>query len=455
MVINMTTKTPINDYIKEYCESDFSRFHMPGHKGQKLHGLEAFDITEINGADYLYEADGVIAKSEKLTSQIFGSKKTLYSTEGSSLSIKTMLNIVSQNRKDFSQNPLILAPRNVHKAFINGCCLLDIDVEWIYSNDISQGLCSCIVTADEVDIAIRECERIPDAVYITSPDYLGNIADVKGISQVCHEKNIPLIVDNAHGAYLKFLDKSLHPIDLGADMCCDSAHKTLPVYTGGSYLHISKSAPNSWAECSKEAMALFASTSPSYLIMESLDKCCGELQSDLPQRIRDCAKNILSIQKNIKSLGWDIRQNEPLKLTIYSQSMGYSGNELAQILREKKIECEYADKSCVVLMCSPYNKENDFKRLISTFSQISRKGKLEVNHGEQFEISRAITKMPIRQAFFSKSKKISVEYAEGKICGKPALSCQPSIPIIFPGELITGDIIEILKSYGIFEISVI
>ena len=137
MVINMTTKTPINDYIKEYCESDFSRFHMPGHKGQKLHGLEAFDITEINGADYLYEADGVIAKSEMLTSQIFGSKKTLYSTEGSSLSIKTMLNIVSQNRKDFSQNPLILAPRNVHKAFINGCCLLDIDVEWIYSNDIS------------------------------------------------------------------------------------------------------------------------------------------------------------------------------------------------------------------------------------------------------------------------------------------------------------------------------
>ena len=106
-------------------------------------------------------------------------------------------------------------------------------------------------------------------------------------------------------------------------------------------------------------------------------------------------------------------------------------------------------------MCSPYNKENDFKRLISTFSQISRKGKLEVNHGEQFEISRAITKMPIRQAFFSKSKKISVEYAEGKICGKPALSCQPSIPIVFPGELITGDIIEILKSYGIFEISVI
>lgn len=455
MVINMTTKTPINDYIKEYCESDFSRFHMPGHKGQKLHGLEAFDITEINGADYLYEADGVIAKSEEITSQIFGSKRTLYSTEGSSLSIKTMLNIVCQNRNDFNQSTFILAPRNVHKAFINGCSLLDIDVKWIYSNDISQGLCSCIVNADEVANAIKECERIPDAVYITSPDYLGTIADIKGISEVCHEKNIPLIVDNAHGAYLKFLDKSIHPIDLGADMCCDSAHKTLPVYTGGSYLHISKSAPNGWAECSKEAMALFASTSPSYLIMESLDKCCGELQGDLSHRIRACAKNILSIQKNIKSLGWDIRQDEPLKLTIYSQSMGYTGDELAQILREKKIECEYADISSVVLMCSPYNNENDFKRLISAFSQIRKKDKIEVKNRAQLKIPRAIIKMPIRQAFFSKSKKISVEYAEGKICGKPALSCQPSIPIIFPGELITKVIIEILKSYGIFEINVI
>ena len=455
-VMKMIKKTPINDYINKYCKADFSRFHMPGHKGIKLHGLEPFDITEINGADYLYEADGIIAKSEEVTSQLFGTAKTLYSTEGSSLSIKTMLNIVCQNRKDFQRKASILAPRNVHKAFINGCCLLDIDVHWIYPNDLSKNLCSCLVTVSEVERTIDECETLPDAVYITLPDYLGNLADITGIAEVCHKKDIPIIVDNAHGAYLKFLDQSLHPIDLGADMCTDSAHKTLPVYTGGSYLHISKNAPNGWAGCAKEAMSLFASTSPSYLIMESLDKCCGELQSDLPQKIRECAGIVSSVQHSIEELGWDIQQNEPLKLTVFSQNMGYTGEELSQLLRDKKIECEYADLNCIVLMCSPYNKQEDYQRLVDAFSEIKPKGSLadmEVN--ELIKIPKAIIKMPIRQAFFSKCTRISVDLAEGKICGKPALSCQPSIPIVFPGELITAEIIKILKSYGIFEISVI
>ena len=452
----MKKKTPINDYIKQYCNDDFSRFHMPGHKGIKLHGLEHFDITEIAGADYLYEPEGIISQSEELTSKLFGTAKTLYSTEGSSLSIRTMLNIICSCRKDFSKRALILAPRNVHKAFINGCCLLDIDVGWIYSSVEFESLCSCLVTAEDVIRAIEEYESVPDAVYITSPDYLGNLADITKIAEVCHAKGIPLIVDNAHGGYLKFLNRSLHPIDLGADMCVDSAHKTLPVYTGGGYLHISKNAPKCWAECSKEAMALFASTSPSYLIMESLDKCCGELQGDLPQRIRECAEVISNVQKKIRSYGWDIYQNEPLKLSICTESMGYTGIELAEILRSRKIECEYADTSYVVLMCSPYNKKADFSRLVNAFSEIKSKGNIaNVKNAQQTKMPRAITKMSIRQAFFAKSKKISIEFAEGKICSKPALSCQPSIPIIFPGELITGDIIKILKSYGIYQISVL
>ena len=446
-------KTPINDYIDSYCHSGFSRFHMPAHKGRILHGLEQWDITEIAGADYLFEADGIIAQSEKLTSEVFGSGATLYSTEGSSLSIKTMLGIIAQCRNNKSQKALIIAPRNVHKAFINGCCLLDIEVKWVYPDSPSAELCSSSVTADDIEKAIKECDRKPDAVYITSPDYLGNIADLGEISAVCKKHSIVLAVDNAHGAYLKFLEKSLHPIDSGADICCDSAHKTLPVYTGGSYLHISKTAPSEFFGCAKSMMALFASTSPSYLIMGSLDKCCGELQGDLPERIRECVKKVSKTAEKIRLLGWDVRQSEPLKLTIYSDSMGYSGNELAEILRKHKIECEYADLRCMVLMCSPYNDEVDFSRLEKAFAE-TPKGN-DIADSETDFIPHAIVKMPIRQAYFSDYKNVSVDDASGRICARTALSCTPSIPIIVSGELITKDIIKILKKYSIFTIDVI
>lgn len=449
----MSKRTPINDYIENYCTEGVSRFHMPGHKGQVLHGLEPFDITEIDGADYLFEADGIIAQSERLTSELFGSGATLYSTEGSSLSIKTMLGIVCQCRKDLGTRPLIIAPRNVHKAFINGCCLLDIDVKWVYPKSPSAQLCSSEVTAEDIAQTIAQCERTPDAIYITSPDYLGNMADIQGISAVCKAHGIPLLVDNAHGAYLKFLQPSLHPIDLGADMCADSAHKTLPVYTGGSYLHISKGAPKGFAACAKSAMAIFASTSPSYLIMGSLDKCCGELHGNLPEKIRSCAERVAIAAEKIGSHGWDARQSEPLKLTIFSEDMGYSGGELANILRKHKIECEYSDLKCVVLMCSPYNSETDFCRLESAFGKIS-KGSVKLDT-EIDILPHAIVKMSIRQAYFSPCERVSIDHAEGRICAKTALSCQPSIPVVVSGELITGNIIKILKRYGILYIDVI
>ncbi len=443
--------TPINDFVNEYKNKKNSRFHMPGHKGIPVHGMEPLDITEIKGADYLYEAEGIIAESEELTSRLFGTERTLYSTEGSSLSIKSMLAVIAFCCKDTAYKPYIIASRNVHKAFIDGCCLLDIDVDWVYAEK-SGGLCSSLVTADEIEYAIKNAKRKPDGVYVTSPDYLGNILDIESIAKVCHKYGVILAVDNAHGAYLKFLEKSCHPIDLGADICADSAHKTLPVYTGGSYLHISANAPKEFAECAKSAMSLFASTSPSYLIMQSLDKCCGELYGELPEKIRRCGVRIADLCGKIKSYGWDIRQNEPLKLTIYANKSGYRGSELSQLLREYKIECEYADVNCVVLMISPYNTQKDFQRFEKAMKNISQK---EPIIPDDIKVVKAVKKMTIRQAYFSSCRNVSVENAEGKICARSAISCQPSVPVIAPGELVTSEIVKILKKYGILTINVL
>lgn len=180
---------------------------MPGHKGQKFHGLEALDITEIKGADYLFESEGIIAQSEAKMAEAYGSRRTFYSAEGSSLCIKAMLGIVCRSGQ--GKKITVAAPRNVHKAFINACILLDIDVEWIYPKGEFTSICAGSVTPEEVEKVLAETEV--DCVYVTSPDYLGDLSDIKGMSEVCRKYGVPLLCDNAHGAYLKFLPESLHP----------------------------------------------------------------------------------------------------------------------------------------------------------------------------------------------------------------------------------------------------
>ncbi|MDE7454652.1 MAG: PLP-dependent transferase, partial [Clostridia bacterium] len=273
----MKSKTPICDFVKKYTEQKYARFHMPGHKGKTILGTEQYDITEIVGADSLYQASGIIAESERNASELFGSYKTLYSAEGSSLCIRSMLYLIANYAQNNGSKPLIVATRNAHKVFALTTALLNINVAWISSENESDTLCSAKITPQGLDSALSTLQTPPTAVYVTSPDYLGNMLDIAGLAKVAHKHHCLLVVDNAHGAYLKFVDGMRHPMDCGADMCCDSAHKTLPALTGAAYLHIGKSAPAFFAENARDAMGMFGSTSPSYLILQSLDKLNGLL----------------------------------------------------------------------------------------------------------------------------------------------------------------------------------
>ncbi|MBQ7283693.1 MAG: aminotransferase class V-fold PLP-dependent enzyme, partial [Oscillospiraceae bacterium] len=214
--------TPICDFVQQYARNNALRMHMPGHKGVNLLGFEKLDITEFDGADNLYEPNGIIAQSEANATAIFGCD-TFYSTEGSSQCIRAMLYLVCMDAKAKGEKPLVAAGRNAHKTFLNAAALLDFDIVWLCGEKQNSYL-SCNITAEYLEQFLNQTK--PTAVYITSPDYLGNVADIKAIAEVCHKYGALLVVDNAHGAYLKFLPQSLHPIDLGADLCCDSAHKT-------------------------------------------------------------------------------------------------------------------------------------------------------------------------------------------------------------------------------------
>ena len=224
--------TPIVDFVRRFAEEKRTRFHMPGHKGSPRLGYETMDITEVAGADVLSCPTGIIAESEENATALFGTAHTFYATEGATLAICAMLRLVLNDAKAGSP-PTVLAGRNAHKAFLYGAGLLGFNVQWLYPEREGH-LCACSLSPEEVESALVSCTEKPLAVYLTSPDYLGNVLDIAGISAVCRRFDVPLLVDNAHGAYAKFLSPSRHPIDLGATMCADSAHKTLPVVTGGA-----------------------------------------------------------------------------------------------------------------------------------------------------------------------------------------------------------------------------
>ncbi len=441
-------KTPIFDFVKEYNASGGVRLHMPGHKGKSFLGCEELDITEIRGADVLYSPDGIIAQSEDYTTELFGSAHTYYSAEGSSLAIKAMLALAGQG---WEEKPLVLSARNVHKAFVYACALLDYDVEWIYS-DSSEHFCSCEITPQNVEKALASCDRKPCAVYITSPDYLGKIADVKGIADVCKLFSVPLLVDNAHGAYLAFMKPSIHPIALGAAMCCDSAHKTLPVLTGGAYLHISKDYGH-YRENARQSLSLFASTSPSYLILQSLDLCNKYLASGYKEKLVSCIARIDKFKASIKSKGFFCESSEPLKAVINAPKSGYTGDELADELRKFGIEPEFSDGQYLVFMFTPENTSEDFERLEKAFSSVEIKLSFEL---QSFALNtKPEARLTVRQAVFSPSEKVKSAVSVGRICASPCVSCPPAVPIVVSGEIITREAAELFARFGIEEIEVV
>ena len=439
--------TPIYDFLINYKNKNISRLHMPGHKGRETDDIFGrmfpYDITEIAGADSLFEANGIIAESEKNATSLFRTKKTIYSTGGSTLSIQTMLSLACKPKTT------VISARNAHKAFINSCALLDLNVAWIFpkATEISNAV-SVNYTADDVEELIKSTENV-SAVYVTSPDYYGKIYDIKGIAEVCHKHDIPLLVDNAHGAYLAFLGEDLHPIHLGADMCVDSAHKTMPTLTGAGYLHINN---EKYIADAKNNMVLFGSTSPSYLIMASLDRCNKYIEENM-EEFKITAHRV-ELLKFALSDAYTILETEPFKLTVETIPAGIYGTDFAQYLREQGIECEYSDYGYVVLMFSVMTPKEDYDKILKAMQRVKMPKLMLRAPGVPADCIPKIA-MTIREATFAENEELSVEVAVGRICGKTKIICPPGIPLIVPGEVIDENCVKILNRYRISNINVV
>lgn len=426
--------TPLKSALDEYIGKDLSRFHMPGHKGACCFpDYYKYDVTEVAGTDSLFEANGAIAETERRFSKIYGSGASLLSAGGSTLCIQAMLAAALNAGDSF------ITARNCHTSAVNAAALLGLNPIWINPRDLKGA-----------ERAFEENSGVK-ALYLTSPDYFGVMSDISAFGALCKKYGAKLLVDNAHGAHLRFFPTEMHPISLGADMCADSLHKTLPVFTGGALLHLKD---GGLYEKAKQKMRLFGSTSPSYLIMLSADECIEYLETKARTDFAVLNGKVANLRYKAfeHGLAPKTRNVEPARLTLSVTASGKSAAEFENSLREHGIEPEYVNSEWAVLMASPFNTERDFGRVAKFIDDTFGNGCSAFEERLSAMPERALS---VREAVFAESESIPVEKSLGRTAAGLVLPCPPCIALAAPGEVINEEIQTLFVKYGIESVNVI
>lgn len=453
-------------YLKEYSKEIYP-MHMPGHKRNfSIVGetpLKEIDVTEVEGTDDLHDPEGIILKSMEKTAELYGSYFCRYVVNGSTCGILSSIYAFTE------RGDRVLVARNCHKSVynaINICGLLPVYVTPEYDDEFS---INGSISPALVEKALNEYPDIKLCV-LTSPTYEGVVSDISAISKILHEKNIPLAVDEAHGAHLGFSEYfPKGAIKSGADCVIHSTHKTLPCLTQTAAVHICKSlweGEELQEACQKltEALGIFETSSPSYVLMSSIDQCMNYL-SENSAKAFESYKNMLEdfsekakALKHIKILckGNDRKENHKSfydfdsgKLVISLKNTNLNGAEFEKILREKyKIQTEMTSLNYCVAMTSFCDSEKGFEMLFNALSHIDQEYGAENIFINENTMGGKIIEPPVSIYEAQKCKKeyVSLEEAIGKICGEYVFAYPPGIPIFAPGELISKELTEEIKS---------
>ncbi len=452
------------DTLENYSESGIYPFHMPGHKrnAKMVQPLSVtHDMTEVDSLDDLHCADGILKKAMDNAAAFFGADKTFFLVGGSTCGILASLAACTKH------GDTIICARNCHKSVYNGISLLGLKPHYITPDTISMPFgCYGSINPTELELLLTQH---PDtaAVIITSPTYEGIISDVKAISDICHRFGVVLIVDEAHGAHLGLFDSFPDSaVKSGADIVIQSTHKTLACLTQSALLHVC----GNMADCDKIAqkLAVFETSSPSYLLMENIDSTVNFLQkngssffAEYVTRLESFSEKAKSL-KNIDILFYGNDKDKPhdrifrfdrSKLIISAVRKGYSGAELASTLLDKyKIQVEMSSLQYIVAMTSYCDTDEGFTRLISALQEID-----SGSPGAYLPKAAAMPKTYKKAIEISEAEElckasIPISRAQGMICGEFLFAYPPGIPLIVPGEVITNELAKVifaLKATGV------
>lgn len=448
----------LDKQLKEYGKSDFYPFHMPGHKRRNLDAGNpyAIDITEIEGFDNLHEARGILKDAQQRAAKLYGAKESFYLVNGSTCGLLAAISATVKKRGK------ILVARNCHKAVYNGILLQELDAVYVYPRTTRLGIQGEILPQD----IQKELEAQKDiqAVLITSPTYDGIVSDVQEIAKIVHSYGIPLIVDGAHGAHLGFVGTfPANPITEGADVVIESVHKTLPSLTQTALLHLCSSRVS--AERLQKYLSIYQTSSPSYVLMASIDKCIHYIEENGKKDLENLRNNLNHFYEKAKALTHlyilnkaDIVPTEAYdfddtKILIFSKSEKVSGMDLYQILLQKyHLQMEMVSGQYVLALCSLMDTQEGLQRLLRALEEIDNSGLFMETTKEDKKIDlysniyrKQNQKLPIYKVEELKQQICSLEEAVGKIAGTYLYLYPPGIPIIVPGEEITKELCEDIK----------
>lgn len=444
----------LEEKLRAYESSDYYRFHMPGHKGQPNSEQYKLDITEIDGFDNLHYAEGILQEIMHDAEKYYGTEKTYYLVNGATCGILSAISAVGR------EGDRILTARNSHKSVFNAIYVNKLKNSYIYPQIVDKVWINGGIYAKNVEKALNSQTNIK-AVFITSPTYEGIVSDIKAIADVVHKYNIPLIVDEAHGAHFSMGEGfPVSAIECGADVVIQSLHKTMASMTQTALLHICRGSLIN-REKIERYLSIYQTSSPSYVLMSSMDNCINDIINDNGSRFLEYNKKLDDFYKEADGLKklkvinnsivgeYGIYDRDKGKIVISTHESGKDGKWLYDVLRKKyHLQPEMVAGSYVICMTSYMDTEEGFNRLGNALKEIDTKLIKEDennSYGNEMVLSckETIICKTIYEAVESDDIQIvELRNATGRVSTEFVYAYPPGIPIIVPGEVITKEIID-------------
>lgn len=447
----------LDQKLIEYTQSNIYPFHMPGHKRRPIDFPNPYtiDITEIDGFDNLHHAEEILRDAQQRAAELYGAKRSFYLVNGSTCGLLAAICAAAPKKSR------ILVARNSHKAVYHGIFLNEYDAVYLYPEVADIGIQGQI-TAEAVE---EKLTLYPDiaAVVITSPTYDGVVSDIRSIAETVHRHGIPLIVDEAHGAHFGFGGGfPENAVKLGADVVIVSLHKTLPSFTQTALLHVCSDRIKE--KDIAKYLGIFETSSPSYIFMAGMEKCIRMVKDEGQELFSNYRKLLDDFYAKAGKLAHihvlskaDLSECESYafddgKILMFPAPDYLNGKELYDmLLSEYRLQMEMVTDKYVVAMTSIMDTQEGFDRLIHALYDIDQKLEQKKNRKSAGKLeSRSVYTenkkvMQMRDAEDAPQQEIPLEESVGKVSAGFVFLYPPGIPIIVPGEEISGKFVKDMK----------